>query len=202
MPGFWPPTEWEGRRRQARAAGFEARFAAAWWAIENGLTIEVAPELRELHALDPNHAPTARMTARLDRLGRALYRPRVRPLSEGPRDRDQGRPRAARDLAPPAFRRRSRRANRAARASDHRLSPAVRRAGRRTCASHAGGWCLPGLPIKRIIWLFFDRKTPTAFATTRGYFHPTWNAVVAYDARSSEPQRTARDQSWRRSAMS
>ena len=32
-----------------------------------------------------------------------------------------------------------------------------------------------------------------AFATTRGYFHPTWNAVVAYDARSSDPQRTARE---------
>ena len=30
-----------------------------------------------------------------------------------------------------------------------------------------------------------------AFATTRGYYHPTWNAVVAYDARSTDKQRRA-----------
>ena len=47
---------------------FEARFAAAWWAIENGLTTEVAAELRELHALDPKHQPAARMAAVLTRL--------------------------------------------------------------------------------------------------------------------------------------
>ena len=57
VPGFWPETEWETRRQQAHAAGFDARFAAVWWAIENGLTAEVAAELRELHALDPKHLP-------------------------------------------------------------------------------------------------------------------------------------------------
>ena len=68
VPGFWPAAEWEPRRRQVRASSAEARFAAAWWAIENGLTTEVVAELREIHALDPKHLPTARMTAVLDRL--------------------------------------------------------------------------------------------------------------------------------------
>src|SRR4051812_25359045 len=63
VPGFWPGAEWEARRRQARAGGFAARYAVAWWAIENGLTAEAAAELRALHALDPKHEPTARMVA-------------------------------------------------------------------------------------------------------------------------------------------
>src|SRR4051812_8756244 len=41
VPGFWPESDWESRRRQARAGGFAARYAAVWWAIENGLTEEV-----------------------------------------------------------------------------------------------------------------------------------------------------------------
>ena len=65
------------RRREALAGGFEARFAAAWWAIENGLTTEAAAEVRELHRLDPKHAPTARMAAVLDRLGEAVPRSRL-----------------------------------------------------------------------------------------------------------------------------
>ena len=75
VPGFWPATEWETRRRLARATDPEARFAAAWWAIENGLTTEVVPELRELHALDSKHLPAARMSAVLDRLGEPCVDP-------------------------------------------------------------------------------------------------------------------------------
>ncbi len=39
---------------------------------------------------------------------------------------------------------------------------------------------------------FLRSEDATAFATTRGYFHPTWGAVVAFDARSIDPQKTAR----------
>ena len=39
---------------------------------------------------------------------------------------------------------------------------------------------------------FLHRQGADAFATTGGYFHPTWNAVVASDARSGEDQRAAR----------
>ena len=68
VPGFWPAAEWTARRQKALAEGFAARYAAVWWAIENGLTTEVTDELRALHTLDPTHAPTARMVAVLDRL--------------------------------------------------------------------------------------------------------------------------------------
>lgn len=77
VPGFWPADEWDSRRREARGAGFASRYAAAWWAIENGLTEEAAVEIRELHALDPKHAPTARMAAVLDRLARPCPDPDV-----------------------------------------------------------------------------------------------------------------------------
>ncbi len=112
VPGFWPASEWETRRQQVRASGPETRFAAAWWAIENGLTTEVAAELRAIHALDPKHLPAARMTAVLDQLGASVHRSRFRPLSEGTRNRHPGGPRTSRAFAAPAFRRRSRRASR------------------------------------------------------------------------------------------
>src|SRR5579883_1148363 len=77
VPGFWPADEWEAKRREARAAGFAARSAAVWWAIENGLTLEAAAEVRALHALDPKHGPTARMAAVLDRLDRPCPDPDI-----------------------------------------------------------------------------------------------------------------------------
>jgi Protein of unknown function (DUF1570) len=40
---------------------------------------------------------------------------------------------------------------------------------------------------------FLHSEHADAFGTTRGYYHPTWNAVVAYDARSTDLQRTTRD---------
>ena len=46
---------------------------------------------------------------------------------------------------------------------------------------------------KRTIWRFLRSEDSDAFASTRGYFHPTWDAVVAFDARSTDPQRTARE---------
>ncbi len=40
---------------------------------------------------------------------------------------------------------------------------------------------------------FLHAQGADAFATTRGYFHPTWNAVVAFDARSTDQDRKARE---------
>src|SRR3984957_817204 len=42
VPGFWPETDWPERLRLARARDFDAQFAAAWWAVENGLTKDAA----------------------------------------------------------------------------------------------------------------------------------------------------------------
>ena len=77
VPGFWPADEWDARRREAQAAGFASRYATAWWAIENGLTIEAVPEVRALHALDPEHGPSSRMAAVLDRLDRPCPDPDI-----------------------------------------------------------------------------------------------------------------------------
>src|SRR5262245_6908824 len=38
VPGHSPEDEWPRRRQAARAGGADARFATAWWALENGLT--------------------------------------------------------------------------------------------------------------------------------------------------------------------
>ena len=40
---------------------------------------------------------------------------------------------------------------------------------------------------------FLHRQGADAFATTSGYFHPTWGAVVTCDARSGEKQKAARE---------
>ena len=102
VPGFWPADEWEARRREAQGAGFAARYAAAWWAIENGLTAEAADELRALHAIDPKHGPTARMAAVLDGLDRPCPDPDFARFPHGAGDRGQDRARTARPLAAPA----------------------------------------------------------------------------------------------------
>src|SRR5438270_8011627 len=77
VPGFAPEREWRERLQQAQPAGFAARYAATWWAIENGLTTEAIPELRALHKLDPKHLQTARMVAVLEKLNRSCAEPQV-----------------------------------------------------------------------------------------------------------------------------
>jgi hypothetical protein len=191
VPGFWPGAEWEARRRQARAAGFAARFDAAWWAIENGLTTEVAAELRELRALDPGHAPTSRMVAVLDRLDRPCPDP---------------------DLT--GFRRALGIATREARGPHvvllHQHPDAEARERIELLERVITGYYLLfaaegvelTVPRRRLVsaWFaeradylaFLRQQDAEAFVTTTGYFHPTWDAVVACDARSTADQRAAR----------
>src|SRR5262249_49893179 len=45
---------------------------------------------------------------------------------------------------------------------------------------------------KKDFLAFLHAEKADAFATTRGYFHPTWAAVVAFDARSTTDDRAAR----------
>ncbi len=192
VPGFWPATEWEPRRRQARSAGFEARFAAAWWAIENGLTTEVVSELRELRALDSKHLPTARMTAVLDRLREPCIDPDFDRFKKalGIETRVARGPHVV--LLHQHF--------------DSEADERIELLERVITGFHllfAAQGVELSVPRRRLIsaWFadqndylaFLRSEGAEAFATTRGYFHPTWNAVVAFDARSNEPQRTARN---------
>ncbi len=192
LPGFWPEAEWAARRQQAQAGGFAARYAVAWWAIENGLTREGADELRALHAVDPNHGPTARMVAVLDRLDRPCADP---------------------DLA--GFRQALGITTKVARGphvillhqhSDAEATERIALLERVLLGYHllfAAEGVELAVPRHRLMsaWFaerrdylaFLHQQEAEAFVTTNGYFHPTWDAVVAFDARSMATQQTARD---------
>ncbi len=191
VPGFWPAAEWEGRRRKAESMGFDARYQAAWWAIENGLTREVIPELRALYQVDPKHVSTARMAAVLDRLDRPCADP---------------------DFA--AFQRALGSEFAVARGPHvlllHQHSDADAQERIATLERVLTGYHLllaaQGIelrvPPRRLVsaWFatqkdylaFLHAQGADPFATTRGYFHPTWDAVVAFDSRGTDQDRKAR----------
>jgi len=192
VPGFWPEAEWEARRQKAQTRGFAARYTAAWWAIENGLTREVIPEIRALHQVDPKHASTARMATVLDRLDRPCADP---------------------DFA--AFQHALGSGFAVARGPHvlllHQHSDADAQERIATLERVLTGYHLllaaQGIelrvPPRRLVsaWFatqkdylaFLHAQGADPFATTRGYFHPTWDAVVAFDARGTDQDRQARE---------
>jgi hypothetical protein len=190
--GFWPQTEWDTRRRTAGPASFEARLATAWWAIDNGLTTEVAAELRELHALEPKHQPTARMAAILSRLDQPCADPEIA--------RFQNALGIATKVA---------RGPHVILLHQHSEAEADERIAQleRVITDYflvfAGQGLELTVPRIRLVsaWFadqkdylaFLHSERADAFATTRGYYHPTWKSVVTFDARSTDPQRTARN---------
>lgn len=192
VPGLSPEAEWPHRLAKARTAGFAARYETLWWAVENGLTREVAGELRDLHATNPDHPPTKRMAATLDRL--------ERPCSDA-------------DFEP--FRKALGISTSVAR-SDHVLllhqkydAEAAERLAllERVIVGYYLFFAAQGIeltvPSHRLMFAvfadqadylaFLRAQNAAAFATTRGYFHPTWNAVVAYDGRGTDRQRNGRE---------
>jgi Protein of unknown function (DUF1570) len=191
VPGFWPESEWSARRSDAVAGGFEARFAAAWWALENGLIKEAAEEVRSLHRLDPKHAPIARMASVLDRLAQPC------PDSDFSAFQNALGIQASVARGPHLL-------------LLHQHSQAEANERIEMLESVVVGFHLlfaaEGIelatPRRRLVSAWFaDKKdflaflhaeAADAFATTRGYFHPTWGAVVAFDARSTDEERSAR----------
>jgi Protein of unknown function (DUF1570) len=192
VPGFWPRTEWDTRCQTQKPASFEARLATVRWAIEHGLTTEVAAELRELHGLDPKHEPTARMAVILDRLDQPCTDP------------DFARFRNALGIEAKIARGRH-----VILLHQHSETEAEERIAllERVIAGYylvfAGQGLELTVPRTRLVSAWFaDQKdylaflraeNAEAFATTRGYYHPTWKSVVTFDARSTDPQRTARN---------
>jgi hypothetical protein len=191
VPGHWPEREWEARRASAWNGGSEARFAAAWWALENGLTPHAIAMLRATHADDPKHEPTARMIAALDRLARPVADPDLGPLR-----RALGGSFAIERSAHVVL------------LHQHTPADAAERVElcERVVTSYylllaSQGLELPA-PGKRLAsaWFaeqrdylaFLKSEGVEAFRTTRGYYHPTLNAVIAYDARSGDGQRMPR----------
>ncbi len=190
VPGFWPETEWPERLRQA-GNDFKPRFDAVWWAIENGLSLEVEPELRKLHALDPAHPATARMVKVFDRLRRPTTDPEFErflrslgvecKVARGPHVlllHEHGDQEAAERIA----------------MLEHVM------AGYYLVFAAAGIELV--VPDERLpsAWFasqddylaFLKREDAAAFVTTRGYYHPTWKAVVAFDSRSTKDDQAHR----------
>jgi len=192
MPGFWPAGEWDARRGKSRELGVEARFAAVWWALENGLTTEVAAEIRELHRLDPTHAPSVRMAAVLNR----LEQPCSDPDFAGFQKALGIEAKMARGPHVLLFHQHS----------DAEANERIVLLERVITGFHllfASQGIELAVPRHRLVSAWFADKNDflaflhaedaDAFASTRGYYHPTWNAVVAFDARSTIEQRTARE---------
>ena len=106
-----------------------ARYEALWWAIENGLAGEATGGVRELHRLDPNHAPSARMAATLDRLDRPSSDPEFSAFRKALGISTNCRPRTSCALAASTGSRSEadRIASKHARKCDRRLLPLLRR---------------------------------------------------------------------------
>ena len=187
VPGFTPQRDWDARRQQAQFAGFTARYEAAWWAITNGLGSEAAAELRALHDIDPKHAPTARMVAILDKLERPAADPELLEFRKA-----LGIPTSMARGPHVVLLHQQTEAE-----ADERVALIERVISGYYLLFAAQGIELK-VPERRLVCAWFaDQKdylaflhsqAADAFATTKGYYHPTWNAVVAYDASSSDRQ--------------
>jgi hypothetical protein len=75
VPGHDPLAEWPARLDSSRAKGSDAMTAAAWWALEHGLTPQATAALRDLHAADPKHEPTASLIHTLEAITPPLPAP-------------------------------------------------------------------------------------------------------------------------------
>ena len=193
VPESGPSKEWPGRRDSAKSEGsVEARFKAAWWALENGLTREAIASFDELRRLGSSHSPTRRVAAGLDALALPCpdpdldrFRKRLRPWKF----------REARSAHVILFHQ-----------GDDALArerlDVLERVTQTFLLLHAAqGIALPA-PKTRLVSVYFaDRRDyvqflrqadADLFAETQGYYHPTLNAVFAFDTRSSVEQQTGR----------
>lgn len=192
VPAFTPQIEWEARRQQAQSAGFTARYESVWWAIANGLGSAVAADLRALHGINPEHAPTARMVATLDKLEQPGTDPELlkfrkalgtsTSIARGPHvfllhqqtDAEAEERVALLERVITGYYLFFAAQGIELRVPDRRL----------ICAWFAD---------QRDYLAFLRSQGADAFATTKGYYHPTWNAVVAYDELSSDQQQTGHE---------
>ncbi len=189
VPGFDPEKEAAERFQQARSAGLEAWRSAVWWAIENGLDEQAIAELRELHTRHPDDPTATRLIAAIDGLSSPCDDPDIAPFRQALRVRM--------DVARgPHVLLLHQRTEREAEARVALLE--------KVATSFYLHFAAQGIelrtPPRRLVAACFNHQedylqflrtqNAAVFATTRGYFHPTWNAVVMYDGRNSDRQRT------------
>ncbi len=189
--GFSPEIEWPKRLESTRGKEASMRFATAWWALENGLVHEAVSEFQSIHRDDPKHPPCARIVAALNRLKPALNDPEDLPGFEAA-------------LGVPMTRAMGPHILLLHQHGDAEAQERIELLERVVSAYYvllAGqGIELPA-PRHRLVmaWLgdradylaFLHAEKADAFKTTRGYYHPTRNAVITYDERIADRQRNA-----------
>ena len=193
VPGHRPLDDWAARRDLASRDGSVAsRFAAAWWALENGLTDEASAGLGELRGVAPAHGPTARAVAAIDRLALACPDPDLEPL--------RGR------LRPLRFR--EARGPHVVLLHQHDEAEASERLDviERVVKTFHIALAAQGIelltPSRKLVSVYFAERRDyveslkklesQAFDDTQGYYHPVLGAVFAFDARSTAEHQARR----------
>jgi Protein of unknown function (DUF1570) len=193
VPGHRPLDEWVIRRDSARKDGSAlARFAAAWWALENGLTDEAISSLEELRPAATSLAPANRAISAIDRL--AL------PCPDSDLDALKTR------LKPLRFR--EVRGPHAILLHQHSEAEALERLDviERVVKTFHIAFAAQGVelppPGRQLVSVYFANRRhyvealhhldAAAFAETQGYYHPILHAVFAFDTRSTEDQQAGR----------
>jgi hypothetical protein len=189
-PGHRPFEEWIERRDAALKIGtVEARFSAAWWALENGLTEEAIASLVELRSGASEHGPTRRALAGLDALAMRCPDPDLGPV------RSRLRPLRFLEIRSPHV----------VLIHQHGEADARERLDvlERVVQTFLVSFAAQGIdlqaPRHRLVSVYFAERRDyveflrlagaEAFVDTQGYYHPILHAVFAFDARSTDEQK-------------
>jgi hypothetical protein len=193
VPGHRPLDEWNTRRDLARRVGsLDARFAAAWWALENGLTDEVIASLEELRPIASASSPVTRAIAAIDQLSLPCPDPDLAPLKARLKPLRFGEVRGSHAIL----------------LHQHGEAEALERLEviERVIKTFQIAFGAQGVqlaaPRRRLVSVYFaDRRDyietlrrldAEAFAETQGYYHPVLHAVFAFDTRSTDEQQAGR----------
>jgi hypothetical protein len=189
VPGYCPERTLAARLQNAPVEGADDRLVLAWWALEHGLTPQAETLLRAAHLADPGQPAVARMVAALDRLDRSGSRSDPGPELDEVYRALGGSFNAVR--GPHVLLLHQRTEAEAAERLD--LLERVVRTYYLWLA--AQGLELP-VPAERLVsaWFaeqrdylaFLHAEGADVFRTTLGYYHPTLQAVVTFDVRSSK----------------
>jgi hypothetical protein len=191
VPNPEPLSEWPNRRESALKTGtVEARFAAAWWALENGLTPEAIVAFEELRPSSQGHLVTLRTLAGLDALALPCPDPDLEPI------RSRLRPLRFREVRSPHVVLLHQGSDTEAK---ERLDVLERVVQTFLLGFAAQGLELPA-PSHRLTSVYFAERRDyvhflrtveaSPFVETQGYFHPSLRAVFAFDTRSGDEQKT------------
>lgn len=193
VPAPTPEAEWLERKAEAKKVGTtEARFAAAWWALENGLTAESIVAFEKLRPGSWEHPPTRRAVSAIEGLALPCPDPDLEPIRSRLRPLKLRESKSAHVVL-------LHQANDAD--AKERLDVLERVVQTFLISFAAQGIELTAPPQKLVSVYFADRRdyihfvrsvNGSAFADTQGYYHPNLKAVFAFDTRSGDEQKTGR----------